>query len=491
MSFDPILVDATLHSIACGQAPLYDIVTEQNELMQKMACVDECSEAAAFLRWQLLLIELAQSFVRNKVDEVRHKAQMESTSLYTALGYRNSESQSTVQHRGCGWADATSFTGFRRDAQSTYRAVSDKDGIIFGQNWSTGSDRGTRDGYGNANGHSDHNIDEQGVVTRSSLVFTIGTHDRFQGTSPDGGEETSLQNAIISNNPLTTTVFDVDIPIALEDRFNSGNWAISGADGSFSCNACNYNFTGFQYNFGQCYPSINKRSISRHGTDSFRGNGTISVSLGFAGIFGVSADMRWGSEQRFSSGFSQRYVENRHTDHEADIRSSASQTDRWMVNNLDGATSSHDQMTTQHNAHATSQGYRDATSHVKEATNSIDTADGETHSGADRAAHTERSLQGQSTAAGNAHSQSRTDADSASSTKAEATYWHQLSVALRDMWKQVFEQLVETRKLLAATSPVHGNLVTRYNRKSSCYASSTLLPHKGKGTFNQRLTRYF
>lgn len=493
-TFDPVLVNATMQSISCGQPELYDVIVSQNEVMQNIACAAKCSANITFLSWQLMLIELAQAYVRNKVDVISQKAQMESTSLFASLGYRNSESQSTVQHRGCGWATATSFTGFRRDAQSTYRAVADKDGVIFGQTWSTGQDRGTKDASGYENSFSQHDVNEQNVTTRNNTVFTIGSHDRFRGNTPSGGGDTqTTQNALIAP-PLKKPILDgfFEIPYQLEDRYNSGNWAVSGADGSFTACACDYNFRNFQYNFGQCIPNSGKKSISRSGLDRFKGDGTVSIGIGVAGLFGVSADLKWGTEQSFSSGFSQRYVENRHTDHEADLRFANSATDRWMENNLDANSTSHDQSVTRHNAHSNSQGFRDAASHVKEATSSVDTSDGETHTGADRQSHTERSLQGQSTGGGNAHSQSKTDASTESSTRLEATYWHQLSLALRQMWREVFQQREEMQAILnATTSPVSGKTVTRQSRGSSCYASSTLLPHKGKGSFNRTSVRYF
>lgn len=465
MILNPIAVNSAVMSISCGDPELEAAIESQLDLMERMSCVGECNTTLAFISLQKAMVELAQSAVRNKVTTIKLRAQATSTTVFRSLSWRNTEGQSTSQNRGCSWGEASSFTGFRKDAQDTYRAASDKDSVMFGQAWSTASDRGTRDGFGNASSFTQHDIDANGQTVGDNSVYARSTSDRFVGNNPNGsGEEQTTQNALIGP-PYTRTIFTLEIPTSLTDRTNSGNWAVAGANGSFVCNACDLSMFNFQQLFGICQPiSSNKQSISRRGSDSFRGRGTISVTIGFAGIFGASADLTWGNEQSFDSGFSQRFVENHHNlSASTEIygtRTSATEN----FNNLDGHSNSHDQMATRHNAHSNSESFRDTASNVKEATAEDATSDGEAHSGADRANHSERALSGQMTAYGQSHAESSLRMQSLATTRAEADYWDQISHALRALWVGLEAQEKEAQKIVSGTLPAAtGKLVSRYN----------------------------
>ncbi len=177
----PELRRALLAQVCCNNEELCEFL--DCELTFIWECQDQCSPRLRYIYTQLGLIEAAQIFSRNKIDQMTRIAASNLQETFTALGTLLTTDERDSSGKECSWSASTSAQFFNKNAQDENIGFTDYRNLYTSEFKNNGYDKSCRHttGYGfhmsrvDTSHIRDHSYDEDIHALRTSTT-TGGTH---------------------------------------------------------------------------------------------------------------------------------------------------------------------------------------------------------------------------------------------------------------------------------------------------------------------------
>lgn len=201
---------ALLAQTACSDETLHEFLSCEIDFLWDIQD-DSCMCRLRYMYTLLGLIEAAQIFSRNKVDQMTKVAQSQSDELATSFSVLRGDAERDMSGRECTWSAATSQQFFARNSQDS--SVSFSDGRMLGtsETKANGYDKSCRhtSGYGFhmsrvETGHFG-NHSSQTITTNSSTSSTNGGTGPYFPTIGTEWVGTPLE-AILPSGPSGTII---------------------------------------------------------------------------------------------------------------------------------------------------------------------------------------------------------------------------------------------------------------------------------------------
>lgn len=421
-----------------GDPDLQEVLMKQIPTIWCLAGFGNCFPEIQYFDAQLQLIEFAQMFVKNKVDTATLRAESMGRDSFNSSNFRDTSMRREGQGTRCSWSKSTSFQQSLRDSQQRTSAHSDGASDSQGESNSKKYDRSQRVAGGWANSY-DHSQTYKVDNFVNTSVLGDRRHSESEGGTTDPPHAATgswIQSNLdswdfqfTSNTPffeipflgiaLYWPVWPPSFSDAISSGFNRQDPRVPDCTGPEE---------------SQGGPGCEAAGIPSYG-ESFDGRTSVSLSIG-VGSVGASAIPSF----TYSGDFRQSFT--------CEVGCSAGRTDGNTVMasdnreefDLHGDTLSHDESEDVRDAHASASSYRNASTSLNAGSNDKLRAESKAENGSDSSSHGQGQTTAQGSADGLSHSEGIGHNKTDSSSEGLVQKWSQISTALHNLWKLVWEE---------------------------------------------------
>lgn len=394
----------------------------------------------AYIKTQADLIQNAQKYVGEKVDEVSVKSKNRKSLNSSSVRIGEGESFRKAKSGSCSWTKATSFQQFQNDREQHEKNDSVSSAYSYGTSFDRGYDRTAKDGCG---------WDRQYASSRSrsdsnSEGYTSSQMSRRSKSGSATGDMPGDPFQMPSNNIIPTISLDQFLGFGF-----SAQGHITGSPDAASNPDCG----GIDEN-GNVLPCNPLPNYGKGQHARYYLSYSVSFNLGGAGIqLNASITTSAGFEMKQTSvcSWGQTCIKGGREDKSQFATQSSSESQ--------STGQSEDTSTEVRDIKRTGETHKQSESKVDSLSSATMRSQNEKKTGSDNSAHAQSDSSGSGQSWSKRHSENNSEANYESSYVSQARYWHGISQNLSKLFDSVNKEMdVLLKQISASYSPQYGVL---------------------------------